>query len=65
MARRDKLVDLEVELLKASELSYRVHDGSKAVWVPKAESEFVPHPGSERMGILTLPQWLAIDKALV
>lgn len=65
MASRDKLVDLEVELLADRELSYRVYDGSKRVWVPKSESEFVPHPGSERMGILTLPMWLATDKALV
>lgn len=66
MASRDKLVDLEVELVLERELSYRVRgDRGQTVWIPKSECEFELSSGSQRHGILTLPTWLATEKELV
>ena len=57
--RDSRLVDLaglvNVETAKA----YLFHDGiHDAVWLPKSQVEFDD-------GVMTLPEWLAIEKGLI
>lgn len=59
-----KLVDIEVEVIDEREKAWRVHDGKKAVWVPKSEVEIEITRG-DRYGVLTLPEWLAMEKELI
>jgi hypothetical protein len=54
-----KLIDLKVEVLKSTEKAWFVEteDGLEA-WVPKSQAELDDD-------VLTLPEWLAIDKGLI
>ena len=60
MARATKLVDIECTVQHETDSAYLVSDGEHKVWVPKSQVEL-----DEDTGILTLPEWLAIDKGLV
>lgn len=39
------------------------YDGSKEVWIPKSQLEDIDY--QENSVIITVPEWLAIDKRLV
>ena len=53
------LVDVEVILKHETESAWLVDDGDEdPVWIPKSQAEF---DGK----ILTLPEWLAMEKELI
>lgn len=60
---KDKLVDVEVEILSETDKAWRVHDGDRAVWIPKSQAEIDIGPSGR--GVLTLPEWMAVEKELV
>jgi hypothetical protein len=57
---RDAVVDIEVEVLSETATAWRVRDNETltAVWIPKSQGEIED-------GILTVPEWLAIEKGLI
>jgi len=40
-------------------------DKSRGVWVPLSQCEIEPEDGEKDIYVLTLPEWLAIDKGLI
>jgi hypothetical protein len=60
---KDKLADIDVEVLRETDKAWCVHDGVKSVWVPKSQAEI--EITKDRIGVLTLPEWLAVEKGLV
>lgn len=67
-AARSDLVDIEVQQFFTTPKSIRVSkDGSdaEAVWLPLSQIEVAPKGGSKSVVIVTLPEWLAIEKGLV
>ena len=58
MSGESDLIDIVVTLRHQTDKAYLVDDGDKQVWVPKSQSEYAD-------GILTLPEWLAMDKGLI
>lgn len=64
MGVQAKLVDLEVELRHETDNAILISDdGKRGIWLPKSQVEFEPVDG--KTGIVTLPEWLAIEKELV
>lgn len=59
MPKRE-LVDIEGEVKGESEKAYRFYDGSKTEWVPKSQVEW-----DAQEKIMTMPEWLAIEKGFV
>ena len=60
------LIDIEVHVLHETEMAWRVtlDDPKDGLWVPKSQCEIEPSDeGTAAM--LTLPEWLAIEKGLV
>jgi hypothetical protein len=57
--REPKLIDLNVTVLDSREKAWLVEteDGQEA-WVPKSQAELDDD-------VLTLPEWLAIEKGLI
>lgn len=54
------LVDITGEIVGETEKAYRFSDGENVVWLPKSQCEW-----DERESVMTMPEWLAIDKELV
>ena len=66
MARKSNLCDYTVQLHAETEKAWLVSDDGdklKAVWVPKSQAELEPHERGNAY-VLTLPEWLAIEKGL-
>jgi hypothetical protein len=57
---RDAVVDIEVEVLFETDKAWRVRDKDtlNEVWIPKSQGEIED-------GLLTIPEWLAIEKELI
>ena len=69
MTRRPEVVDVEVILFHATEraaLAWTDEDREKAVWLPLSEIELYPIDGAAdpRIHAMTLPTWLAEERAL-
>jgi len=65
-ARKSDLVDLTMQLHVETPKAIRVSDdgdAAKAVWLPLSQIEFERKPRG--IVIVTLPEWLAIEKGLV
>lgn len=65
MSGKANLLDVEVYLHAETDKAVRVSDdgdNESAVWLPKSQIEIVHHKGTI---IVTLPEWLAVDKGLV
>ena len=60
------LIDIDVYVLHETEKAWRVtlDDPKEGVWVPKSQAEIEPSDDGTA-AILTLPEWLAIEKGLV
>ena len=56
---KERVVDIDAELLRETEGAYLIDDGVRQVWVPKSQ---VVHNDD---GTFTMPEWLAIRKDLV
>lgn len=63
---RSNVIDLTVELLHETAAAVRVTDSTpdKGVWLPKSQIE-VEHSDKAGIVVVTLPEWLAVDKGLV
>ena len=59
-AKKDKLCDIAGEIQVETEKAYRFFDGKTSVWVPKSQCEWDP---DEK--VMTMPEWLAIEKELI
>jgi hypothetical protein len=65
MSKSD-LIDIEVEILHETADAYLIHDGGvKKVWLPKSEVEIEITRPMQRIGTLTLPEWLALERGLI
>ena len=70
MAEADGTVEVDADIVRQTELAICIYDGSKTVWLPKSQL-IDPAPdeiGEYRDGdslIITIPEWLAIEKGLV
>lgn len=62
--RKSNLVDVVVVAHRDTDKAVLVSDGSgrRAVWLPLSQIEIVYR---DRDAIVTLPEWLAIEKGLV
>ena len=61
MPQRDKLVKVFGEIFSSStDLSWRFSDGDVEVWLPKSQCEW-----DEEEGMMTMPEWLAMEKGLI
>ena len=54
------LVDLAGSIRYETEKAFLFHDGTKTVWLPKSQCEW-----DEASRIMTLPEWLALEKELI
>ena len=56
---REKLCDIECEIIATTEKAIRIDDGKEKHWLPKSLVE------DNRDGTITLPLWLAEERGLV
>jgi len=64
--QRSDLVDLQLARHAMTERAIRVSetgDAGRAVWLPLSECEVVKRPGGTVM--VTMPEWLALQKGLI
>ena len=60
------LLDMTVKLHAMTDRAVRVSDDGddeNAVWLPLSQIEVLKRPGG--IAIVTLPEWLALDKGLI
>lgn len=71
MSGNSDLTDLMLHLHAETKLAILVSDDGaekSAVWLPKSQVEVSPAPGtggSKNVVLVTLPEWLAIERGLV
>lgn len=66
MARKSELIDIEVEIRAETDKAVQVFDGELTVWLPLSQIEIErPRAGHKGPTIVTLPEWLALDKGLI
>ena len=66
MSGRSDLVDVTVQLHAMTGRAIRVSDDGdddKAVWLPLSQVEVLKRPRGT--AVVTLPEWLAVEKGLV
>jgi hypothetical protein len=59
---KSDLVDVAVELKHETKAAYLVTDGDRDIWLPKSQVELCDHDGAT---IVTMPEWLALEKNLI
>ena len=61
-AQGNDLVDIAGELVPPRETprAFRFYDGSNTVWLPKSQCEW-----DEESQVMTMPEWLAMEKGLI
>lgn len=57
---RSNLVDIAGEIQGETEKAFRFYDGKEIVWIPKSQCEW-----DEESKIMTMPEWLALEKGLI
>jgi hypothetical protein len=57
---KSDLIDIFGEMHGATDAAWRFYDGAKTVWLPKSQSQW-----DEDGKVMTMPEWLAIEKGLV
>jgi hypothetical protein len=58
--KRDKIIDLEAELIHETDRAWLLGINGEEVWLPKSLVEY-----NEQDKVVTLPERIAIDKGLV
>lgn len=53
-------ITIEATLLHETPRAYRINDGKREAWLPKAEVEYDPDEET-----FTMPEWLAMDRGLI
>jgi hypothetical protein len=64
---KSDLIDIDVEIVSETNLAFGVRDSedSATVWLPKSIVEMERNANNRKMAVVTLPEWLAIEKGLV
>lgn len=64
---RSDLVDVTGEILidDPSKKAIRFYDGVTRVWLPRSQIEVEPHEDGGRLSVVTMPEWLALEKGLI
>lgn len=57
---KSNLVDIDGEVRGETDKAYRFFDGTQTVWLPKSQCEWDANDK-----IMTMQEWLAIDKGLI
>lgn len=60
---RNSLVDLDLNLITETKEAILVSDGKREAWLPKSQIEYEPDGKGSVM--VTLPEWMAVQKELV
>ena len=58
--RHHDLIEIAGDVEGETKLAYRFFDGDRHVWLPKSQCEWDPIAH-----IMTMPEWLAVEKELV
>ena len=63
---KSDVIDITVQVLHEAENAVRVTDGTpgKSVWLPKSQIE-IEKADTGNLHVLTLPEWLALEKGLI
>lgn len=63
---KSDLIDITVQLLRETEAAILVADADPedATWLPKSQVEIEPADNGS-LHVVTLPEWLALDKGLI
>ena len=63
---KSDIIDVDVEVVHRTEKAVLVHTGikEKAVWLPLSQVA-LSQSGFAGIEVLTLPEWLALDKGLI
>ena len=59
---KSDLVDISVEVKAETDAAVKVFDGDTTCWLPKSQIEIERLNGGV---IVTMPEWLALDKGLI
>ena len=57
-------IEIACQLVRETKAAWLVNDGTQEVWLPKSQCEWEPE-GYKDVGIMQVPEWLAIDKGLI
>lgn len=57
------LVDIDVEIKHMTDKAVLVSDGDNDVWLPLSQTEV--EDNVDGTGVVTIPEWLAIEKGLL
>ena len=60
---KSDLIDIAVTVKGETQSAYRVYDGKRTEWVPKSQCEL--DIVGKASAILTLPEWLALEKGFI
>jgi hypothetical protein len=62
-----KEVEIEAEYIHETDLALLINDGDQEVWLPKSQIKYDYVQGSDSLLeiIVTMPEWLAIEKELI
>lgn len=60
MNRGREIVDISGELIHETERAWLFTDGENRVWLPKSICEW-----DEQAGVMTVPEWIALEKGLI
>lgn len=60
---KSDLIDIAVTVKGETQSAYRVYDGKRTEWVPKYQVEL--DIVDKASAILTLPEWLALEKGFI
>ena len=64
---RSDLVEVTGEILidYPSLKAIRFYDGTRRVWLPRSQIQIEPHEDGGRLSVVTMPEWLALEKGLI
>ena len=52
-------VEIEVEIVKETDMAYLVSDGKQEMWLPKSQIDESGFLDEGEVEIITIPEWLA------
>ena len=61
---KSNLIDVACTFKHETKAAWLVNDGDRDIWLPKSQCE-VDIAGDNTTCIVTLPEWLAIEKELI
>lgn len=58
-------VEFCVIIRRETDKAFLVQDGTKEIWIPKSQIELDQDGGVGDTVVVTMPEWLAIEKELI